>query len=312
MEPLWRSLALLFVMRKVLSRGTHLSFGVTPKVDRSLIKKAKLIDIDPKATPAISSAEVSAVIATAAEIADKKFAPILTELAINRVPILPEELYREQMTGRVNHRNVDAPDLMQLKPYRRYMVIKRISDVVMASVGVILTWPLMVVVAVLIKLETKGSPFFVQRRMGESGREFNMYKFRSMVQYADAAGAKFATSGDARVTRIGRVIRKLRIDELPQLVNVLFGSMSMIGPRPEQKALVDELSAEIPLYPFRHAIRPGITGWAQVMQGYADDVSSTDVKLSYDLYYIKNLSLMMDFVIFFKTIKTIFTGFGSR
>lgn len=302
-------LALLFVLRKVISRSANLTFGVTPKVNRAMIKNAKLIDIDPTAKPL---GQINAVIATASEIADKKFATILTELAINKVPIVPEELFREQITGRVNHRKVDAPDLMQLKPYRRYMVIKRISDVVMASVGFVLTLPLMLVVAVLIKLESKGSPFFIQRRTGEGGREFNMYKFRSMVQDADVDGAKFATSGDARVTRIGRVIRKLRIDELPQLVNVLFDSMSMIGPRPEQKALVDELSADIPLYPFRHAIRPGITGWAQVMQGYADDVSSTDVKLSYDLYYIKNLSLMMDFVIFFKTIKTIITGFGSR
>lgn len=302
-------LALLFAMRKVLSSGTNLTFGVTPKVDGAMIKNAKLINIDPAAMP---TAHVNVVIATAAEIADKKFAPILTELAINKVPIVPEELYREQITGRVNHRKVDAPDLIQLKPYRRYMVIKRISDVVMALVGFVLTLPLMLVVAVLIKLESKGSPFFIQRRTGEGGREFNMYKFRSMVQDADVDGAQFATSGDMRVTRVGRVIRKLRIDELPQLINVLFGSMSMIGPRPEQKALVEKLSAEIPLYPFRHAIRPGITGWAQVMQGYADDVSSTDVKLSYDLYYIKNLSLMMDFVIFFKTIKTIITGFGSR
>ena len=117
-----------------------------------------------------------------------------------------------------------------------------------------------------------------------------------MIRDADRDGARFTDIDDLRITRIGKIIRVLRIDEVPQLFNILFGTMSLIGPRPEQKAFVDKLEDEIPLYTFRHAVRPGITGWAQVMQGYADDVASTNTKLSFDLFYIKNISLMMDTV----------------
>ncbi|MCE2517108.1 MAG: exopolysaccharide biosynthesis polyprenyl glycosylphosphotransferase [Alphaproteobacteria bacterium] len=302
-------LIFLFLLGRMLSASRASVFAVMPGVDTSEMTTGDYIPMDGLSLP---TRAVDAVIATNDEIANPDFAPVITQLAINKIPVLPEELFREQVTGRVNHRRVDAADLIQLRPYRRYMVIKRLSDILMASVGLVILSPLMLVVAVMIRLESKGPAVFVQRRVGEGGREFRMYKFRSMVQDAESKGAKFATASDARITSLGRVIRKLRIDELPQLVNVLSGSMSMIGPRPEQKAFVDNLAEDIPLYPFRHAVRPGITGWAQVMQGYADDVSSTDVKLSYDLFYIKNLSLMMDMVIFFKTIKTIITGFGAR
>ncbi len=243
---------------------------------------------------------------------DPKYTNMLSALAARKVPVLPVQYYREQITGRIDHRNVNPGELIQLKPYRRYMMVKRLSDIIMAASGLIILSPFLVVVGIMIMLESSGSPIFVQKRVGEGGREFRMYKFRSMVRDADESGAQFAKNDDERITRLGGVIRKLRIDELPQLVNVLLGSMSIIGPRPEQIALAADLEEEIPLYPIRYAVRPGITGWAQVMQGYADDVSSTDVKLSYDLFYIKNLSLMMDMVIIFKTLKTIATGYGAR
>jgi exopolysaccharide biosynthesis polyprenyl glycosylphosphotransferase len=197
-------------------------------------------------------------------------------------------------------------------PVRRYALIKRLIDVVMALLALVVLSPLLLLLALLIRLETPGNSIFVQERVGLTGRPFRMLKFRSMVNEAEKSGAKFAAVNDSRITRMGRIIRPSRIDELPQLINVLFGQMSLIGPRPEQQAMVDQLSAEIPLYDFRHAVRPGITGWAQVMQGYADDVKSTDTKLSFDLFYIKNISLMMDIVIFFRTIRTILTGFGAR
>ena len=275
-------LAILFTAEKLLRMNNVMILAVMPNVDLKMTMGGRMnvIRIDGYSLP---DKPISAVIATAEEIINPLYARVLTQLAINKIPILQDEHFREQMTGRLNHRNVDAPDLMQLRPYRRYMVIKRFSDIVMASIGVILLSPLMIIIAILIRLESTGAPIFIQRRIGEGGRVFNMYKFRSMVKDADVDGAKFATTDDARITRIGRLIRKLRIDELPQLINVIGGSMSMIGPRPEQKALVEKLSDEIPLYSFRHAVRPGITGWAQVMQGYADDVSSTDVKLSFDL-----------------------------
>lgn len=302
-------LILLMVMGRVLSRQPNLVIGILAGVDPAQVSGREVITLDATSpTPD----KLDLVIATSNGMKDPVNAPMLSQLAGRNIPVLPEQTYLEQQTGRVDHHNVDAAELMQLRPYRRYMALKRISDIIMATLGLVLFAPVMIIVAVMIKVESSGPIVFVQRRVGEGGREFMMYKFRSMVQDAEKSGAKFATATDARITRLGRVIRKLRIDELPQLINVLTGSMSMIGPRPEQKAFVEELEKEIPLYPIRHAVRPGITGWAQVMQGYADDVSSTDVKLSYDLFYIKNLSLMMDMVIFFKTIKTIITGFGAR
>ncbi|MEL0206067.1 MAG: sugar transferase, partial [Alphaproteobacteria bacterium] len=132
------------------------------------------------------------------------------------------------------------------------------------------------------------------------------------VTDAEKAGAQFAKKDDLRITSFGRFIRKYRIDEWPQLVNVLRGDMSLIGPRPEQADLVDRLSRDIPLFPFRHSVRPGITGWAQVCQGYAYDVRSSSEKLTYDLYYVKHLSLMLDLMILLRTIKIIVSGSGAR
>ncbi|CAI8388662.1 MAG: UDP-N-acetylgalactosamine-undecaprenyl-phosphate N-acetylgalactosaminephosphotransferase [SAR116 cluster bacterium MED-G04] len=255
---------------------------------------------------------LDAVVATPQQMEDEHFIALLTDMAINKIPVIPDHVFMEAITGRMDLKHTDASTLMQLVPWRRYALLKRLGDIAMASIGIVVLSPVMLLLYGLIRLESPGNPIFVQKRVGAGGGEFTMYKFRSMVASAEGDGAKFASQNDNRITRLGAIMRKTRLDELPQLFNVLAGSMSMIGPRPEQKALVDDLAAAIPLYRFRHVIRPGITGWAQVMQGYADDVASTDVKLSYDLFYIKNLSLMMDFVIFFKTLKTIITGFGSR
>ena len=304
-------LALLFAVEKFLRKANNIILAVMPNVDLGEVNQAEVIKIDGLSLP---DRPINAVVATVEEMANPLYAPVLAQLAINKIPILPHEVFQEQITGQVNRRHVDVSNLMQLGPYHRFIVIKRFSDIIMAGCGIILLSPLMVVIAVLIRLESSGSPIFIQRRIGEGGHEFNMYKFRSMLKNADVGGAKSTAVDDVRITRVGHLIRKLRIDELPQLINVIDGSMSMIGPRPEEISLVEKFSDEIPLYSFRHAIRPGITGWAQVMQGYAyaNDASSTNAKLDYDLYYIKNLSLMMDFVIFFKTIKTIITGFGAR
>lgn len=255
---------------------------------------------------------IDAVVATRGQMQDPSWQGFLTTIALHQIPVLTDSRYREITQGRVNLNDTDAAELIQMPPVRRYALIKRLMDVSLALLALVVLSPLLLLVALLIRLETPGSPIFVQERVGLTGRPFRMLKFRSMVNEAEKSGAKFAAVNDNRITRIGRVIRPSRIDELPQLINVLFGQMSLIGPRPEQQAMVDQLGAEIPLYDFRHAVRPGITGWAQVMQGYADDVKSTDTKLSFDLFYIKNISLMMDIVIFFRTIRTILTGFGAR
>jgi lipopolysaccharide/colanic/teichoic acid biosynthesis glycosyltransferase len=167
-------------------------------------------------------------------------------------------------------------------------------------------------VAGAVLFDSPGPAFFGQSRVGRDGQLFKLWKFRSMVHGLQAPGVHFAQAEDPRITRVGRFLRRTRLDELPQLWNVLRGHMSLIGPRPEQAGFVREFATTIPSYPYRHLVRPGLTGWAQVQQGYADSVESTRIKLSYDLYYVAHYSLALDLLIAAKTIKTIYTGFGAR
>jgi len=167
----------------------------------------------------------------------------------------------------------------------------------------------MFIAGVLIKLDTPGPVFYVQERVGRHGKVFNMYKLRSMVVDAEKQGAKWADKDDPRVTRIGRIIRKSRIDELPQLLNVLKGDMALIGPRPERPEFILEFNEDIPGFINRLQVRPGLTGWAQVNGGY--DITPEE-KLKLDMYYIQNRSIKLDLIIVFKTIRVIITGSGAR
>lgn len=171
---------------------------------------------------------------------------------------------------------------------------------------------LCLITALLIKLDSRGPVLFIQRRVGANGKPFKMYKFRSMRIDSEKNGSKFATKNDERITNLGKFIRKFRIDEIPQFWNVLRGEMSIIGPRPEQVSFVDFFNEEIKDYDLRHSVKPGITGLAQVQQGYAASKRSTEMKLNYDLFYIRNYSLKMDLIIIGKTLYTIMTGFGAR
>ena len=194
----------------------------------------------------------------------------------------------------------------------QYLGTKRVLDLVAIAAVLPFVAVIMAVTAVVIKLESSGSVFFWQKRVGMDGKTFNMMKFRSMTSDSEEKGSQFAQSNDMRVTRVGKFIRKFRIDELPQLWNVVKGDMSIIGPRPEQESFVSEFNKTIPNYSLRHTVRPGITGLAQTEQGYVADADGTVTKLKYDLYYIKNLSFMTDVQITLKTVYTILTGFGAR
>ena len=166
--------------------------------------------------------------------------------------------------------------------------------------------------AVAIKLESRGPVFYRQRRVGKDGRIFHAFKFRSMEDSAEDQGAMWAAEDDPRVTKVGRVIRFLRIDELPQIINVFRAEMSLVGPRPERPEFVKELEARIPFYGIRHSIRPGITGWAQVKYGYGASVEDALKKLEYDLFYLKNMSIILDIKILLKTIGVVLFGQGAR
>jgi len=191
--------------------------------------------------------------------------------------------------------------------------IKRVFDIIVSLTLLLFVWPVMLVTAVLILLESGSPIFYRQERVGECGRVFQVLKFRSMRQDAEAGGKpQWAKKEDDRITRVGRVIRKLRIDELPQVINVLRGEMSFVGPRPERPFFVKELAGQIPYFLNRNTVKPGITGWAQIRYPYGSSVEDAVQKLQYDLYYAKNHSLFLDIIILFQTMQVVLFGKGAR
>lgn len=235
----------------------------------------------------------------------------LARLKLSHVRIYSIEKLSELLTGRVGLSHIDDNFLDDYADHYFYGLMKRVIDVASVLILAPVALPLSLVVAFAIRLESPGPAIFRQVRAGLYGAPFTMYKFRSMT-INEAAPAQFAADADPRVTRVGRLIRKYRFDELPQLWNVLTGDMSMIGPRPEQVPMVKRFSDTIPFYPYRHLVRPGLSGWAQVQQGYVSNEEETVTKLSYDLYYVKHCSLALDLLIGAKTIQTVLTGFGAR
>jgi sugar transferase (PEP-CTERM system associated) len=196
---------------------------------------------------------------------------------------------------------------------KRILAEKRIFSLLVSSVLLLLSSPILILVMILIKLDSKGPVFYKQERVGQGGRTFMLVKFRSMRQDAEEGTGPVWSKGEAdnRVTRIGRILRRTRIDELPQFYNVFCGDMSLVGPRPERPHFVQQLLEEIPYYPLRHVVKPGITGWAQINYGYACTLAHTVEKLQYDLFYIKNMSWILDVLIVFETIKTVLVKKGS-
>lgn len=193
-----------------------------------------------------------------------------------------------------------------------YKRARKIADFVLAIIGLVLTSPLMVVAMIAVKLDSPGPMFYTQERIGLNKRIFKIIKFRSMRVNAEEDGPVWAGEEDPRVTRIGRILRKLRIDELPQFINILRGEMSIIGPRPEREVFVELFEREIPYYSQRHLVKPGITGWAQVRYPYGASFKDTVEKLQYDLYYIKNQSPLLDTIILFETVRIVLFGRFAR
>ncbi|MDX2034374.1 MAG: TIGR03013 family PEP-CTERM/XrtA system glycosyltransferase [Blastocatellia bacterium] len=190
-------------------------------------------------------------------------------------------------------------------------VIRRIFNFAMAALGALLSLPVCILAAIAIKLESPGPIFYSQERVGKNGRPFNIVKFRSMRQDAEKDGTpQWAQKRDPRITRVGNFMRKTRIDEIPQFINILRGEMSFVGPRAERPFFVEQLNEKIPFYSQRHLVEPGLTGWAQVCYPYGASVDDAIQKLQYDLYYIKNASLLFDLWIMFKTVKTVLFGAG--
>ncbi|MGB3831168.1 MAG: exopolysaccharide biosynthesis polyprenyl glycosylphosphotransferase [Mesorhizobium sp.] len=242
----------------------------------------------------------------------------IADCALAGTPVYHVKQIMESLTGRVAIEHLSENTLGSINPNMAYFAVKGAIDRLGAAIVLLALSPLLLGVALAIRIESLGPALFRQERVGYRGETFTVFKFRTMR--ADTAGSKdisereraITQDGDPRITRLGRFLRRTRIDELPQLLNVLRGEMSWIGPRPEAAVLSQWYQGELPFYRYRHIVRPGITGWAQVNQGHVAQVDEVLDKLHYDFYYIKNFSPWLDIVITLRTIKIVLTGFGAR
>ncbi|HWI41385.1 MAG TPA: TIGR03013 family XrtA/PEP-CTERM system glycosyltransferase, partial [Verrucomicrobiae bacterium] len=235
---------------------------------------------------------------------------------LSGVDVMDAPTFYEQVTGKLWVENLTPSSFIFSTGFRIGWLsrrCKRAIDVAASTAGLLFISPFLPLVALLIKLDSRGPALFSQERVGEGEKRFMLYKFRTMRTDAEAAsGAVWATENDPRVTRLGRFLRKSRIDEIPQLFNVIRGDMSLVGPRPERPEFVEKLKEVVPYYSERHFVKPGVTGWAQVRYPYGASVEDALEKLRYDLYYIKNFSLLFDLMILADTIKVVLFRRGGR
>ncbi len=283
--------------------GLVTSAEATPPADTGLAVLGRgddLLDL------ALSNLVGELIVATPCQLADDLFQGVMACYQ-QGISIVPIAILYERLTGRVPVELVgkDWAIVLPIEAaslFDPYPLFKRVTDVILALVGLLLFGLMLIVLAPLIRLDSRGPVFFRQVRVGKGGRLFRVVKLRTMIPDAEArTGAVFARLDDDRITRVGRFLRKSRLDEVPQLWNVLLGQMSLIGPRPERPEFIDELTAEIPYYRTRLAVKPGITGWAQVRYPYVNSLDGHLMKLQYDLYYVRHQSLLLDVQIVVRT-----------
>jgi sugar transferase (PEP-CTERM system associated) len=240
----------------------------------------------------------------------------LITLRLRGIPIEDCHSFYERLMSKISIADLRPSWLFLSNGFRRtgwVTLAKRALDIGAASLGLLLSSPILVLAAIAIKLDSRGPVLYQQERVGQNEEPFVLYKFRSMCNDAEAAtGPQWAGENDPRITRVGRLIRYLRIDEIPQMINVLRGEMSFVGPRPERPFFVEQLKKQIPYYELRFTVKPGITGWAQISYGYGDDEKDAVEKLQYDLYYAKHMSPIFDLQILFETVKVVLLGRGAQ
>ncbi len=263
----------------------------------------------------VAREKIDRVILSLAERRGKTPVRQLLQLKFSGVGVEDAHSFNERLTGRILLEHLSPSWLILSDGFCKsgfLMTVKRTTDIILSLVALILTLPIITLVAVAIWLETGRPILFRQKRTGLGGREFEILKFRSMYQNAEPNGPSWAVHDDARITRVGRFIRNCRLDELPQLFNVLRGEMSLVGPRPERPYFCRLLEEHIPFFALRHSVRPGITGWAQIKYKYGASIEEAKTKLEYDLFYIKHLSILVDVVILFETAKVVLWGRGAK
>ncbi len=306
----WLYLLYIRAERNVLRRIAVVPFGAIKRlvqiqgVDWHVLKRPQLRD----------TRTCNAIVADFGADLPDEWEAFLADAALAGRIVYQVKQLSESITGRVEIEKLSENSFGSLVPALGYFYLKSIADFTFALLLLPLAALLMAVVAIAIRLDSIGPVLFRQKRVGHAGRPITVYKFRTMrrVDIADERSAAMTKNDDDRITSVGRLLRKLRIDELPQIINILKWEMSWIGPRPEAEVLSIWYTKEIPFYRYRHVVKPGISGWAQVNQGHVAEVDEVHRKLQFDFYYIKYFSPWLDVLIFFRTIKTMLTGFGSR
>jgi lipopolysaccharide/colanic/teichoic acid biosynthesis glycosyltransferase len=303
---------LLSIQHLILNRQRARTFLYIPLGESLQLSNCHYFNFKPLESPKLPKLFYEGVVADmCCDTMTPEWERFLARCALQRVPVYNLRQLNERMTGRVDVNHLAENDFGSLAPSIVQQSFKRLIETTFVLLVAPLVVPLVIGIALWVRLDSPGNAFFIQKRMGLGGKIFKMVKFRTMV--VDHGGHHFTQAGESdRITRVGQILRKYRLDELPQFWNVLTGDMSLIGPRPESAKLADWYEQDVPFFAYRHVVRPGISGWAQVMQGYAAEVDGMKEKLSYDFYYIKHFSLWLDLLIWYKTIRTVFTGFGSR
>ena len=310
-------LAFFFLIGFIAVRLRRPTFGYIPGGKTDSLTRLSYADWIRCASP--SDAERHADLPLVADLnsdtLSEEWERFIADAAISGRRVYNAKQLRESLEGQVEIEHISENSFGHLAPDSIYAPLKFYIDILAALVALILLSPVLLLVAIAIRLESCGPALFKQQRMGYRGRAFTIYKFRSMreaeVGQSDAK-ADMTLSDDARITGVGRFIRKTRIDELPQILNILFGQMSWIGPRPETIRLANFYESHLAFYPYRHIVRPGITGWAQVKQGHVTSVDDVRDKLQFDFYYVRNFSIWLDALICIHTVRVMLTGHGAK
>ncbi|WP_066807240.1 sugar transferase [Sphingomonas asaccharolytica] len=298
-----------------LLRATTKPFYIVPFGKTAALTELPYVEWIPLTEPVMPPGRETVIVADLRYDHDDNWERMLAEAAVNGHPVYHVKQIRESLTGRVSIEHLSENSFGSLLPNLAYRKMKRGFDLLLTLVALPILIVPMLLIALLVKIDSEGPVLFKQERMGYRGRPFMVWKFRTMRECTSEEAARdgFITiDDDQRVTRLGRFLRRTRIDELPQMWNIIKGEMSWIGPRPEAVALSTWYEQEIPFYSYRHIVRPGISGWAQVNQGHVADLASVHYKLNYDFFYIKHFSGWLDLLILLKTVGTVVSGFGAK
>lgn len=311
-------LVFAYALLMLLRRHQRTVIGIVPGGQTAKVRSIPTIDwVDVKAPTIEAARDCDALVADFSAELGAEWERFLADAALDGRIVYQVKQLAESLTGRVEIEHLSENSFGSLVPSRGYFYMKGVADWLAALVSLPVALPMMLGAAIAIRLEGKGPVLFRQTRVGHAGQLFTVYKFRTMVPAGEAAAiddrmSAITGEADPRITRIGAVLRRSRIDELPQIFNVLFGQMSWIGPRPEAQALSAWYTGEIPFYRYRHVVKPGISGWAQINQGHVAEVDAVHAKLQYDFFYIKYFSPWLDLLIAARTVRTMLTGFGSK